>query len=258
MLACHEQKPRAVLCFAALTCGALLLSSCTMLSIPQSLEGPGKRVAVMSLVREDVRVTRTGGLSQEVVYLDMDGQIRRTIEEVFASQLAATRPTWVIEPLNYDRDLRFSQRPGAEKARFFTLSGYEDRFKAEVTAVIRSKNLDAALLVIETAHEDLTRTFPGVGVILVGVPGISSSASIVSQADVHCTLVVFVVDSQGNVVAIGDRTGMQGARTFDRDRSSFSYSIAENLKPPFAERLRAGVTQCLAHNLKRQLDRMGI
>jgi hypothetical protein len=113
-------------------------------------------------------------------------------------------------------------------------------------------------LVIETAHEDLTRTFPGVGVILVGVPGISTSASIVSQADVHCTLVVFVVDSQGSVVTIGDRSGMQGAKTFDRNRGSFSYSVAENLKPPFADRLRAGVTQCLADNLKRQFDRMGI
>jgi len=177
---------------------------------------------------------------------------------VFASQLAATHPTWVIEPLDYERDLRFSQLPGAEKARFFTLSGYEKRFKADVTELIRSKNLDAALVVIETAHEELKTTFPGVGVVLVGVPGIPSSASIVSQADVQCTLIVFVVDGQGNVVAIGDRSGMQGPRTFDRNRDSFSYDVAENLKPPRADRLRAGVTQCLADNLKRQFERLGI
>lgn len=258
MLAQIESKPQTVTCLAALTCTALLLVGCVPLSIPKSLDGAGKRVAVISLVSEDVRVTRTGPLTSEVVYLDMGGQIRKTIEGVFASQIATTHPTWVVESVNYDRDVRYGQLRGAAMTRTFTLSSYEEKIRAEVSDVMRTRKLDAVLLVVETAYEGLETRYPGIGVALVGVPGIPASASTVSHAEAHCTLLVLVVDGQGNILARGDSSGMYGPKTFDKNRGRFSYNIAENLEPPRVDFLRAGVVYVLTDNLKRQFERLGI
>lgn len=228
------------------------------LSIPSSLEGASKRVAVISLVSEDVRVTRTGILKSEVAYLDMNGQIRKSIDGVFASQVAVKHPTWVVQSLNYDRDLRYSRLRAAAMARTFALTSYEEGIRAEVSEMMRAKNLDAAFLVFETAYEGLETRYPGVGVTLVGVPGIPASLSQVSQLDVHCTLLVLVVDSQGNIVARGDLTGMYGAETFDRNRERFSYNIAENLESPRVEFMRAWVVKAVTENMKRQFGRLGV
>ncbi|MGH2551898.1 MAG: hypothetical protein ACRDHN_21130 [Thermomicrobiales bacterium] len=241
-------------------CGALFLAGCVSRTIPSSLDQTSKRVAVISLVSEDVRVVRTSFMaSAEVASLAMGGQIRKTIDGVFASQLAVQHPTWVIEPLSYDSDLRYSRLRAAATKKTFSLTGYDDgTIRAQVFEMMRAKKLDAVFLILETAYEGLETRYPGIGVTLVGVPAIPASNSGVTQLDVHCTLLVLVVDSQGNLVAMAANEGMYGAKTFDRSRERFSYNLTENLEPPRVEYMRAWVVQAVTENLKRQFAKLGV
>lgn len=235
--------------------GLVLLASCVPLSIPAALQESGKSVAVVCMVGELVTVTRVLPFgAPELATLDMDGLIRKTVNQAFASQVAANHPNWTIRHLNYDRDFDNTRLYKVKSASAF---GYEETRK-EVAAFMQKHGLDAAFLVFETAWEGLETRYPGIGAILVGVPGYLGGASTVSRLDVHSSLLIVGVDAQGNIISRGDLTGLIGAKTFDKTQDRFSFNVAENLQPPRVELVRKAVVSSVAEVLTIQFKRMGV
>jgi len=134
----------------------------------------------------------------------------------------------------------------------------KERMRAEVSQLARAKKLDAVILVAETAYEGLETRYPGIGVMLVGVVGVAGAKSIVSEANVHCTVHFVIADAEGNITTWSDASGMYGARIFDRNPARFSYNLAENLDPPRADLIRSAVIETCTGNLKRQMSKSNL
>lgn len=249
----EEKKRRWTASLVTLMFGMLLVGGC---AVPASLDGQAKRVAVISLVSEEVRVTRVATFAAtEAVTLDMEGKLRQTIHQVFASRVATGQPKWTIESLDYDKDLNYGHLRAAAMAGGFS---YMEGIRKQIVPIMQAKKLDAVFLVFETAQEGLETRYRGVGAQLIAVPGYLGGVSTVSRLDVHSSLFILGMDEKGDQITHADLTGLIGTKTWDRTKDRYSFETAENLKSPRVEFLRAAVVSSVTEVVSVELKRMGI
>ncbi|AMO21680.1 hypothetical protein GCM10027034_02150 [Ramlibacter solisilvae] len=122
---------------------AALLTACATQTPPQ-LEAGIKTVAVVSLMPERVSISTLRGrpfFTPEYSFIDMHGQIERTIWETTANKLAVSRPGWTVKRVAYN--------PAA------LLKAYRAGDESALGQFAAQNGLDAIILYTEAFYESM-------------------------------------------------------------------------------------------------------
>lgn len=218
-----------------------LLGGCGAQPRTPEQEAAIHRVAIVSMLEEDVPIVRIGltVFNNAATQVVPDRSINESATSTVAERLKRTRPQWVIVDAKYDARALVNK---LRSPKGF-IHGYDaDKVSADLTEIARVAGADALLVVVPEGYERV----PVVG---VGVAMRTLSMSSVGNADIYSAITIRMLDRTGKQI---DAAGTMHETQVSLPAASLGLSY--DLTAVNTPEAKAKISTALLNQLRRGVD----
>lgn len=204
-----------------------------------------KRVAVLSLLNEEAQILRTGltVFNNDSATVDLRGRANADAVSVVQIRLRSNRPDWTLVEVQPDRERLL------EKLRKRSWNGGVSAITEDLAAIAKAERADSVFVIAPARFE--REPIVGLGVWLRSLSG-STPASVA----VYATVVVYMVDKNGETIA--NRTGGDNFVSYARTSElGITYDLSTVNDPSVQSRVSTALLAQLQSALTAAMSYLG-